>query len=120
MPVVGATPTVTSLCACAESGTQVAAAIAAIASILFRMIKLLRDDARRIAPAYHQPIHREPHRSFQNAHLAAAILAIFAAARNPKQATDVCYLRTGPKGRMLPSIPFPENFPEKLIPERFL
>jgi Protein of unknown function (DUF3096) len=61
----------------------------------------------------HVPIHRAPHRSLRNAaHLAAAIFDIFAAARNPKQATDVCYLRTGPEGRMQPSIPFPKTCPK--------
>jgi hypothetical protein len=39
------------LCACAAIGALMAPAIAAMASILFRMSQLLRDDARQLAPA---------------------------------------------------------------------
>jgi hypothetical protein len=79
------------------------------------MVKLLRDDARRLAPARNpRPIHRARHCSGNNEALSAAIFGI-SPMPEPIAAASVCYRGTGPEDKIKISIRFSSNF----VPERF-
>jgi hypothetical protein len=82
--------------------------------MLFRMLELPRDDARRLLTrAQRQPIHRAPHCSGNKAHVSAAIFGIclmqLSYAAEPVAEKCVSYRGTAAADKMPPRFDFPQN-----------
>jgi hypothetical protein len=99
-------PTV-SLWAWAATGADIAAAIAAMASILFRMVNSLARDAGRLAPA-RNPTQCLAHGIVpQKRRHTRGHFGHFLRAREPVEVTGVSYRGTGQTRKMQASIRFP-------------
>jgi hypothetical protein len=91
-------------------------AIAAMASTLFRMFKLLRDDARRLASARNPSQFISAGIVPRNMRLPPLQFSAFlAGAREPAEAVSVSYRGTAPADKMHASIRFPLSIPPEIF-----